>query len=197
MRYLSRALLAGGAGFAVSFLAACGGGAGLLSGDQASGLNNQLNKVSQALASGNCGAVRDGAEAFAVQVANLPATVSATLRTDLDQGASAISTAAVRQCQQPTTRTAPPATTTTSTTPTTTTTHTTTTTTTPTTTTSTTTTPTTPATTPTTTGTTGTGSSGGGGLGGGVGGGSGAGGTGGAGGGPLGGGANGGNGNNG
>ena len=57
MRYALRATIAGGLGFAVSFLVACGGGGGLLSGNQASSLNSQLDQVTSALDSGNCGAV--------------------------------------------------------------------------------------------------------------------------------------------
>ena len=49
MGYAPRALLAGGLGFAVSFLVACGGGSGLLSADQASSLNGQLDQVSSAV----------------------------------------------------------------------------------------------------------------------------------------------------
>ncbi len=168
MRFLPRALAAGGLGFAVSCIAACGGGAGLLSGGQANGLNNQLLRVSSALSAGDCTTVQSAARAFASGVANLPASVNGTLRTDLDSAASSIGQSAVRQCQQSiaTTTTTTTATSTTTTAKTnTTTTPTTTTTTTPTTTTT-----TTPATTPTSPGTTSTGSSGGSGLGGGSGG---------------------------
>jgi len=42
----SRAFLAGGLGFAVSFLVACGGGNGLLTSGQAGNLNSQLASIS-------------------------------------------------------------------------------------------------------------------------------------------------------
>jgi hypothetical protein len=158
MRNLHRALLAGSLGFVIAFVAGCGGSsAGLLTGNQASALQNELNRISSALSGGDCGTVRRGTRSLADQVASLPATVNANLRQALDSEANQVSTLSVQQCH-------PVQTTTTPTTPTTTTstqTTTTPTTTTPTTTTPTTTTPTTPpATTPTTPGT----NSGGGGL---------------------------------
>ena len=62
MRFLPRALVACGTGFAVSLLAACGGGAGLLSGDQANSLSNQLDQVGAAVGSRNCAAENDDAQ---------------------------------------------------------------------------------------------------------------------------------------
>jgi hypothetical protein len=173
MRNLRRALLASGLGFATSFIAACGGGAGLLSGDQANTLQNQLSRVSSALSARKCAAAKAAADRLVEQVAGLPTTITTPLLQDLDLGARTIRQLAATQCHAPIHPTTAP-----QTTPTTgpATTGTTTTTTTHTTTTHTTTTPTTPATTPTTTGTT-TGPSGGGGLGGGAGGGGGGGAT--------------------
>ena len=162
MRFLPRALVACGTGFAVSLLAACGGGAGLLTGDQANSLSNQLDQVGAAVSSGNCGAASNAAQTFSNAVDNLPRTVNTTLRADLSQGGATVADLAARQCHQrtatttPTTSTATTSSTATTTTPTTTTaTQPTTTTTPPTTTTE---------TTPTTTGSTTTSSSGGGGL---------------------------------
>jgi hypothetical protein len=165
MRKLERALLAGGLGFAVSCIAGCGGGAGLLSGDQANTLNNRLSQISGALQAGHCGAVPGAAQQLISEVASLPSTLNGSLRQNLDNGANTVSQLAVAQCR--------PAGSQTTTTPTTTSTPTTTptstsTTTTPTTTPATgTTTTTTPATTPPPPGTT-TGPSGGSGLGGGA-----------------------------
>jgi hypothetical protein len=164
MRFLPRALVACGTGFAVSLLAACGGGAGLLSGDQSNSLSNQLDQVQAAVGSGNCAAAVNASRAFNDAVGNLPATINPTLRADLNQGGSTVAVLAARQCHQttatttPTSSTATTSSTTSTTTPTTSTTATTTPTTTPTTTTE---------TQPTTTGTTTTNPSGGGGLGGG------------------------------
>ena len=168
MRYASRAVLAGALGFAAAFVVACGGGSGLLSSNDASSLNNQLDSVSSALASQNCGDVSNATSKLADDVINLPSSINSTLRNNLTQGVSTIAQLARRQCANvPSTPTTP----TTPTSPTTTTpTHTTTTPTTPTPTptpTNTTTTPTTPtntttnpATTSTPSGTTSTGTGG-------------------------------------
>jgi hypothetical protein len=168
MRYAPRALLAGGLGFAVSFLVACGGGAGLLSGGQSSTLNAALDKVSSAVSAGDCGAAANAASSLTNAVAGLPPTVNDTLTNNLDQGASTIAQLATKDCGT-TTRTSTkttPATTTTSTTTTSTTTSSSSTSSTPTSTTIPTTTATTPATTTTPPGTTSTGTSGGAGIGG-------------------------------
>jgi hypothetical protein len=180
MRYLPRAFLAGGIGFAVSCLAACGGGAGLLSGSQSATIQGKLDQLASAVSNGQCGPAANRAAQLSRQVNQLPNTVSLTLRQDLANGVATVSTLAARDCGQnqsttstsatsSTTTTTPP---TTTTTPTTSTTTSTTSSTTPTTTTSTTTTTTpTTATTTTTTPSSGGGGLGGGGLGGGGGGG--------------------------
>jgi uncharacterized membrane protein YgcG len=115
MRNLARALLAGGLGFAVSCLAACGGGAGLLSPDQANTLNAQLDQVSSAVNSGNCGAAASQSQTFNNSVAALPQTVNSTVRANLIQGASTVGELAVRNCHTTTTPTTPTATATTTT----------------------------------------------------------------------------------
>lgn len=180
MRFLHRALPAGGLGFVVSLLlAACGGNAGLLTGQQASDLNNRLNQVSSALAGRDCPGVQNAVQGLAGAVGNLPQSVNSTLRQNLDQGASTVGQLATKQCQRP------PAPTTTSTT----TSSTSTPTTTQTTMTSTITSSATSATTTTTTGTSSTQPNGGAGLSGGGGGGGSGGGSGGGGGGSAGGGS--------
>ena len=151
MRFASRAILAGALGFAAAFLVACGGGSGLLSSNEASTLNSQLDSVSSALASKNCGNVSSATSRLADDVVSLPASVDSTLRNNLTQGVSTIAKLAQRQCSN----VRPPATTpTTPSTPSTTTE--TKTETTPSTPTNTTTTPTTPKTTPSTPATTST-----------------------------------------
>jgi hypothetical protein len=162
MRYASRAVLAGALGFAAAFVVACGGGSGLLSSNDASSLNNQLDSVSSALASKNCGDVSSATSRLADDVVNLPSSINSTLRNNLTQGVSTIAQLARRQCANvpstPTTPTTPTAPTTTTQT------HSATTPTTPTNTNTTPTTPTNtntnPATTPTTPGTTSTGTGG-------------------------------------
>jgi hypothetical protein len=175
MRHWPRAVLAGGMGFAVSCLAACGGGGpGLLSGDQAGRLQSQLGQVSNAVAAQNCGQAATSGLALGTSIQNLPPTINPNVRGNLERGYRTTYQLALRDCRQTTaTTTATSSSTSTTTTPatpssTTTTTTSTTTTTTPTTTTATTPTvnPTTPTTPPTNTS-----PSGGGGLGGGGGGG--------------------------
>jgi hypothetical protein len=163
MHYASRAVLAGALGFAAAFVVACGGGSGLLSSNDASTLNNQLDSVSSALASQNCGDVSNATSKLADDVINLPSSLNSTLRNNLTQGVSTIAQLARRQCANvPSTTTTQTNTTTTATT--TTQTHTTTTPSTPTNTTTTPTTPTNtttnPATTSTPSGTTSTGTGG-------------------------------------
>jgi len=119
MRLVARAVLAGGLGFAAALLvAACGGGSGLLSSDQANTLNGQLNQLASAVGSHNCNAAQNASQSFATAVAGLPQTVNSTVRSNLTQGASTISDLAVRDCQNkaPTTPTATTATATTQTT---------------------------------------------------------------------------------
>ena len=151
MGYAPRVLLAGGLGFAASFLVACGGGSGLLSSDQANTLNNQLDQAANAIGSGQCSAASAELTSFSSAVANLPPSVSPTLRNNLKQGASTVQQLAARDCHQISSSTT--TSTTTSTSPTSTPSTATTTTTTPTTTTTSTTTPTV-TTTPTATTTT-------------------------------------------
>ena len=168
MRYAPRAILAGGLGFAVSCVAACGGGAGLLSGDQSIALSDQGNEIASAVQSGDCGAAVNASAALNKDVQDLPVTVNPTLRSNLGQGASTIAQLAAKDCRQheTTTTVSPPTTSTPTTTSSTTSTSTPTTSSTSTTTTSTSTTTTT-ATTPTNPGTSsGTTTSGGVGLGG-------------------------------
>jgi hypothetical protein len=160
MRYAPRAILAGGLGFAASFVVACGGGSGLLSSDQSAALSSQANAVSSAVQSGNCGAAVNASSVLNNDVQTLPVTINSTLRSNLTQAAGTIAQLAQTDCrlQAPTTASTPTTTSSTTTTSTSTPTTTSTSTTTPTTTTTSTTTTTTPstATTPTGTGTTST-----------------------------------------
>lgn len=99
MGYDSRAFLAGGLGFAVAFVVACGGQNDLLSGNQASNLNAQLNSISSAVASGQCGAASNAAQSFGNDIAALPPNVNKTLVQNLGQGAATVSQLAARDCQ--------------------------------------------------------------------------------------------------
>src|SRR2546421_597261 len=98
MRFAPRALLAGGLGFAVAFLLACGGGAGLLTSGDSSNLNSQLDAVSSAVDAGHCGGAISAVAALSNNIANLPRSVSRALRANLEQGASTVSVLAQRDC---------------------------------------------------------------------------------------------------
>ncbi len=100
MGHGSRAFLAGGLGFAVAFVVACGGQNGLLDSGQANNLNAQLNSVSAAVTSGQCGSARGAAQAFSNEVAALPASVNTTLIRNLGQGAATVSQLAARDCSK-------------------------------------------------------------------------------------------------
>ena len=97
--------LAGGLGFAVSFLVACGGGANLLTGGESSNLNSQLDAVSSAVDAHNCGAADSAAASFGHAVANLPSTINTTLAANLDQGASTLANLTAKDCRTTSTAT--------------------------------------------------------------------------------------------
>jgi hypothetical protein len=103
MRYAPRAILAGGLGFAVSCVAACGGGAGLLSGDQSIALSGQGNEINSAVQSGDCGAAVNASAALNKDVETLPVTINPTLRRNLVQGAETVAQLAAKDCRQHTT----------------------------------------------------------------------------------------------
>jgi hypothetical protein len=98
MRYAPRALLAGGLGFAVSFIVACGGGAGLLAGNQASTLNGQLDRVSAAVDSGQCARASSAAASLKAAIRQLPQSTKHTLVKNLNQGATTVAELAQRDC---------------------------------------------------------------------------------------------------
>ena len=99
MRFLPRALLAAGLGFAASVLVACGGSTGLLSSNQASNLNDQLDAVSSAIDSGRCVDAANAASGFSDSVDSLPVSVNRRLAGNLRQGADAIRRLTVLDCR--------------------------------------------------------------------------------------------------
>jgi hypothetical protein len=113
MRYVPRALLAGLSGVAVSLLAACGSSGSLLSADQGSTLNAQLNSVSAALSAQNCVAALGAAGQLQNSASSLSG-VDPALSNAVAQAASTLLADTQNQCPAHTTTTPP--TTTTSTT---------------------------------------------------------------------------------
>jgi hypothetical protein len=100
MRHAPRAILAGGLGFAVAFLAACGGSSGLLSADQSNALSGQADQINSAVQAGSCAAAINASAALSGDVQTLPVTVNPTLRRNLSQGASTIAELAREDCHQ-------------------------------------------------------------------------------------------------
>jgi hypothetical protein len=98
MGFGSRAFLAGSLGFAAAFVVACGGSNGLLSADEASSLTSQLNSISSALGSHQCGEAGSAAAQLTNAVANLPPSVTTTLVKNLGQGAGTVSQLAQTDC---------------------------------------------------------------------------------------------------
>ena len=79
-----RALFAGGLGIAAAFLVACGGGgAGLLSSDQAGTLSNQLDQLASAVDTGHCGAAASAVASLNNAIDNLPSSVNPALAANL------------------------------------------------------------------------------------------------------------------
>jgi cell wall integrity and stress response component len=127
MGFGSRAILAGGLGFTVAFVVACGNSTGLLSSAQKNELAANLHSVSAAVAAHNCAQAQSAASALNNSVAKLPQSVNPTLVQNLGQGAGTLSELAAQDCS-PTSSSTPSSTSTSTTTSTTTTTPTTTTT---------------------------------------------------------------------
>jgi hypothetical protein len=99
MGFAHRAFVAAGVGFAVSAIVGCGSSGGRwLSAAESNTLNEQLNKVTQALDDRSCSAARQYLADFQATVNNLGG-VNSTLISNLDQGASTIQSLASSECQ--------------------------------------------------------------------------------------------------
>lgn len=115
MRYVNRALCAGGVGLAALTLAACGSGGSLLSHSQASGLNRQLDQISQALSARQCQQASNEISNFQSSV-DAMSGVDQSLIANLDQGSQTVAQLSSTECPTTTKRQTTPATTTTTTT---------------------------------------------------------------------------------
>ena len=100
MRYAPRAILAAGLGFALSFVVACGGGSGLLSGDQSNALSGQADQIASAVQARNCGAAASASAVLNNDVQALTETINATVRSNLIQGANTIAKLARKDCHR-------------------------------------------------------------------------------------------------
>lgn len=95
MRPALRAFVAGGLGFAVSLIAACGGGSRVLSADQAGALNAQLSRLQSAVQGGDCGGVQNALQQLSVEIANVPNT---SARNNLTEGYNTLQQQATANC---------------------------------------------------------------------------------------------------
>lgn len=119
MGFANRAFVAGGLGFAVSALVACGSSGSLLSVDQANSLENQLGQVSAEVAGNQCVAAQRAIAGLQNTLAGF-SSVDQTLVNNLNQGVETIAQLAQVQCRSspvstPSTTTSKQKTTTTST----------------------------------------------------------------------------------
>src|ERR1700685_1134769 len=99
MRYAPRALLVGGRGLAASCLAACGGGAGLLSSDQSNNLNAAVQSLTSAVPSGNCAEAANAADSLRNEGQTLPLSVNPSLKANLSEGVQKVSAYAQTACR--------------------------------------------------------------------------------------------------
>jgi hypothetical protein len=99
MRFAPRALVAGGLGFAVSLIAACGGGgSGLLSSAQASSLSSQIQQARADFNRGDCSGATSVLAQVVQGIQNLPSSVNGTLRSNLNQGVQTVQSLVRSQC---------------------------------------------------------------------------------------------------
>jgi hypothetical protein len=103
MRYAPRALLVGWLCLAALCLTACGGGAGLLSGDQSSNLNAAVSSLTSAVQSGNCAEASNAAVSLRNEGENLPPSVNPSLRANLNEGVQKATIYAQTACRSSTT----------------------------------------------------------------------------------------------
>jgi hypothetical protein len=104
MRPALRALVAGGLGFAVSLIAACGGGSHVLSADQASALSAQLDSLQRDVNAGDCAGVQSSLSQLSTEIANVP---NATARANLTEGFDTLQSQAAADCRASTPQTTP------------------------------------------------------------------------------------------
>ncbi len=98
MRYVPRAILAGGLGLAAAFLVACGGGSSLLSSGQANSLLAAFDRVGQAAGSGNCASINNATSQLNSQIQNLPGSIQGNITDSLNQWASTVGGLATKAC---------------------------------------------------------------------------------------------------
>lgn len=97
MRFVRKAIAAGGVGLAAVAIAGCGSDGHLLSSGESQRLQAQLNSVAQAVRDGDCTGAQRALVAFQNDIGQLSG-VDATLVNNLNQGASTIQALTTRKC---------------------------------------------------------------------------------------------------
>jgi hypothetical protein len=115
----SRALTAGGLGFAAAFVVGCGTSQikGALSESANSAISGDLSAVSDAVSDGSCARARSALTMLDMTLLRLPSTTNAQLVKNLRQGASTVRGLAVKECHAASTPTINSSTTSSSSTP--------------------------------------------------------------------------------
>ena len=100
-------------GLAVPFAAACGEEKrGLIGAERAATMQEHLDRIDELVAGGRCEGVTDRLRALRVEVADLPRSTDADLRSRLEEGVANLETQAPEECRgEKTTETQPPETT--------------------------------------------------------------------------------------
>lgn len=109
MRYAPRALVGGWLAAASFFVAACASTTrGLLTTQQAGTLNTTLDRISHTFNDHDCVTAQAEAETLRTRIAQLPRSVSPTVRNALSAGALTVEQYVVQDCVQPLFQPAPP-----------------------------------------------------------------------------------------
>ncbi len=110
MRHGPRALAGSCLAAAVFFVAACGSSTpGLLTSQQAGALNAQLDRINHKFSRHHCTAAQGAAQNLKTRVAQLPASVSPTVRSALAKGALTVEQYVAQDCVQQSTQSTAPA----------------------------------------------------------------------------------------
>ncbi len=106
MRFAAMTLLAAALGVACAMLVACGAdNKALIPGRDASALKSYADRVGQAAAAQDCGAVTRDVAAAITRIGKLPSSVDSDLRQNLEDGFNNLARQAEKKCQTVTTDT--------------------------------------------------------------------------------------------
>jgi membrane protein involved in colicin uptake len=95
-----RILLPCALGLVAAFLASCGDTSKLIPGDDAAAINSNIDAASNASSSGRCSRAAAAVDRAEAHVQQLPSSVDAKLKADLEQGLQRLRAAAATECSQ-------------------------------------------------------------------------------------------------